>query len=386
MATELLAPAGNREKMQVACRFGADAVYVGGKVFGLRKYADNFTDAELAEAVAWVHQKGKKIYVVLNGFAHDDDLRSLRPHLAFLDHIQPDAVIVSDWAVAEQVLTHTRIPLHVSTQASVIHWRGVQRWVDLGAKRVILGREVTLDDCREIQERVPTELEVFIHGAMCASYSGKCVISNYSAGRDANRGGCVQSCRHRYHLEAGGQQDTRYMMNAKDLMAVRWLQAGLAMGLASFKIEGRMKSAWYVANATRVYREAIDAIDAAQGSPIDPVQLEGWETQLKQVSNRTFSGGGFDALQDGLNQVDGGYQSGGAFVGTVIQVHHDRSAVDIRVPVVLGDSLSRLTPQGVVPLTVTDLWDVTQRPVTQLGPGALGWMAGTWEVGDVLIR
>ncbi|NDD66656.1 U32 family peptidase, partial [bacterium] len=111
MATELLAPAGNREKMQVACRFGADAVYVGGKVFGLRKYADNFTDAELAEAVAWVHQKGKKIYVVLNGFAHDDDLRSLRPHLAFLDHIQPDAVIVSDWAVAEQVLTHTRIPL-----------------------------------------------------------------------------------------------------------------------------------------------------------------------------------------------------------------------------------------------------------------------------------
>jgi len=384
--TELLAPAGNREKMQVACRFGADAVYVGGKVFGLRKYADNFTDPELADAVSWVHGLGKKIYVVLNGFAHDDDLRDLQPHLAFLNQIQPDAVIVSDWAVADQVLTRTTIPLHVSTQASVCHWRGVQRWVDRGAKRVILGREVSLADCQDIQDRVPTELEVFIHGAMCASYSGKCVISNYSAGRDANRGGCVQSCRHLYHLESGGQQDTRYMMNAKDLMAVQWLQAGMAMGLASFKIEGRMKSAWYVANATKVYREAMDTIDAAQGAPIDSEQLGRWETQLQQVSNRTFSGGGFATLQDGLNQVDGGYQSAGSFVGTVIQCHDDRSAIDCRVPVSPGDTLSVLTPNGVVPLHVTSLWDVNHRPVTQLGPGALGWVPGRWGVGDVLIR
>ena len=194
---ELLAPAGNLEKLKTAFAFGADAVYVGGHVFGLRKYADNFTLNELDAAIQLANKMDKKVYVVLNGFAHNSDLEALETHLKELEKIQPHAFIIADMGVFQLAKRFTTIPLHVSTQAGVTGRYGCQFWLEAGAKRVILAREVSLDDCRGIKSKVPVELEVFVHGAMCASYSGKCVISNYTSARDSNRGGCIQSCRHR---------------------------------------------------------------------------------------------------------------------------------------------------------------------------------------------
>lgn len=385
MGPELLAPAGNWDKLHVALRFGADAVYVGGKVFGLRKYAENFTNPELEAAVQRVHEASKKIYVVLNGFAHDSDLRALIPHLDFLNDIRPDAVIVSDWAVAERVLHHTDIPLHVSTQASVTHWRAAKRWVNLGAKRVILARETSLQDCRSIKDHVDTELEVFIHGAMCASYSGKCVISNYSAGRDSNRGGCVQSCRHAYHLHTPTQSDDRYMMNARDLMAIDWVQSAIEVGITSFKIEGRMKSTHYVANACHVYRQALTALSKLPPhTPLSDTLRQSYADQLSRVSNRTFSGGGFNDLRDSINTQDGGTQKSRQLLGLVQFQHQNRSLIESRSPFRVGQSIRVFTPLGETECHVTSLWDIHNRPIEQANPGALVWMPGSWVSGDVI--
>lgn len=383
MGPELLAPAGNWDKLQVALRFGADAVYVGGKVFGLRKYAENFTNAELDVAIQQVHAHSKKIYVVLNGFAHDRDLVALRPHLDFLNRMGPDAVIVSDWAVAERVLHHTNIPLHVSTQASVTHWRAAKRWVALGAKRIILARETTLDDCRAIKDHVDTELEVFIHGAMCASYSGKCVISNYSAGRDSNRGGCVQSCRHSYRLHTDTQSDERYMMNARDLMGIDWIEGAIEAGVTSFKIEGRMKSTHYVANACQVYRHALTVLSQPHAT-LSASQRQAYQAQLSLVSNRTFSAGGFNHLQDGLNTQDGGTQKSRQLLGLVHLQQQGRVLIESRSPFTRGQSVRVLTPLGEMDHSITELWDIHHRPIEQANPGALVWMPGSWESGDVV--
>jgi len=385
MGPELLAPAGNWDKLHVALRFGADALYVGGKVFGLRKYAENFTNPELEAAVQRVHEASKKIYVVLNGFAHDSDLRELIPHLDFLNTIRPDAVIVSDWAVAERVLHHTDIPLHVSTQASVTHWRAAKRWVDLGAKRVILARETSLEDCRSIQDHLDTELEVFIHGAMCASYSGKCVISNYSAGRDSNRGGCVQSCRHSYRLHTTTQSDERYMMNARDLMAIDWIQDAIESGITSFKIEGRMKSTHYVANACHVYRHALTAIsELPPHSTLSYAQRQAYADQLSRVSNRTFSGGGFTHLHNSINTQDGGTQKSRQLLGLVQCQNQNQALIETRSPFRVGQTIQVFTPLGETEHTVTALWDIHHRSIEQANPGALVWVSGSWVAGDVV--
>ena len=292
---ELLAPAGNLEKLKIAFRFGADAVFVGGKVFGLRKYADNFDLTELKAGVDLANQLGKQVYVVLNGFAHEADMDALHDHLAELEAIQPHGFIISDMGVFQLAKRLTTIPLHVSTQASVTNAAACQFWKEAGASRIILAREVSVAECREILAEVETELEVFVHGAMCASYSGKCVISNYSAGRDSNRGGCVQSCRHPYHVADDHGPDaayTRHIMNAKDLNALMLLPEIVQSGIASLKIEGRMKSNLYLANSVRAYRLALDAI--ANGLEGDALQdhLTRLSTDLSLVSNRQFTTGG----------------------------------------------------------------------------------------------
>lgn len=349
---ELLAPAGNLEKLHIAFLYGADAVYLGGKVFGLRKYSENFSLHEIKQAVDLANSLGKSVYVVLNGFAHDDDIPDLISHLHDLETIQPHAFIVSDLGVAQLVSQHTTIPLHVSTQASVTNHYACQFWKDQGAKRIILAREVSIEDCIDIQQHCPIELEIFVHGAMCASYSGKCTISNVSSGRDSNRGGCVQSCRHKYDLidpETDQLLDSKHIMNAKDLMGINYIESCIKANIASLKIEGRMKSNLYVANAVQCYRQAIDYCykQLQDNLPIDSMYLTQLEQQLRAVSNRDFSSGGLATLPggDSIHYDFGGYHKTLDYIGIVRDViDQDRVIIDVKNSFSVGDTLAIFQP------------------------------------------
>jgi len=295
--TELLAPAGNPEKMKAAFHYGADAVYLGGKLFNLRAGSGNFSDEELQAAVPYAHGSGKKIYVTLNVIPHNEELRQLPSYVRFLEKTGVDGVIVADLGVFQIVREESALPVSVSTQASCTNWRAVDMWKRLGAKRAVLAREITLEEIREIRERVPgIELEVFVHGAMCMSVSGRCLLSNYLTGRDANRGDCAQACRWKYAVveeKRPGQympvlEDERgsYIFSSKDLCTVEFLDRIIEAGADSLKIEGRMKGVWYVANSVKVYREALDSYEAGNYSP-DPR----WTQVLESISNRLYTPG-----------------------------------------------------------------------------------------------
>jgi len=350
---ELLAPAGNLEKLKIAYQYGADACYIGGHVFGLRKYADNFTNDQLKEAIDLANAEGKQLYLVLNGFAHNKDLDSLKEHLDFLETIQPHAFIISDMGVLQLAKKHTSVPLHVSTQASVTNVYHSQVWKDAGAKRVILARETSIEDAANIKQQTGLEVETFIHGAMCASYSGKCVISNYTAGRDSNRGGCIQSCRHVYELidhNDGGHKGS-YVMNAKDLMGLSLLPQFMASEIDSIKIEGRMKSNLYAANVSTWYRQAIDYCyeQLTNDQPIDPAVISGFEAELAKVSNRSFSTGGLTnrPYQESIAYDFQGYKKEVEFIGTIKDVSPAHGmALDVRLPFMCGDQLELQTNDG----------------------------------------
>jgi putative protease len=349
---ELLIPAGNLEKLKIAFAFGADAVFVGGNVFGLRKYADNFSLSELKEGIQLANKLGKQVYLVLNGFAHQSDMENLVPYLKELEAIQPHAFIISDMGVFQLAKKHTTVPLHVSTQASVTNGYTCQMWKEAGAKRVILAREVSIPDCRTILDMCDIELEIFIHGAMCASYSGKCVISNYSSGRDSNRGGCVQSCRHNYHVhsEQADVDYTAHIMNAKDLNGLMQIPAAIQAGVASLKIEGRMKSNLYVANVTSTYRQAIDYYMSLETRPTPsappPLLPRGdWNTYLSDVSNRQFSTGGLEDRPGAasINTEFSHYEKNIDYVGTVKQCSPELGMIiDVKGPFSPNDNLGIL--------------------------------------------
>ena len=201
MLPELLSPAGNLEKLKIAINYGADAVYLGLQKFGLRSAAENFNLSELNEGVQYAHQRNAKVFVVLNAYLHDKELEELPAYLKEMEAAGVDAVIVSDLGVVKCVLNHSSIPVHLSTQASCLNYRSAKLWKDMGAERIVLGREISLEQAAKIKEKVDIELEMFIHGSMCMAYSGNCVISNYTQGRDSNRGGCAHSCRFEYSLE-----------------------------------------------------------------------------------------------------------------------------------------------------------------------------------------
>lgn len=296
---ELLAPAGTLEKMKMAILYGADAVYLGGQAFGLRALGGNFTDAELHEAVAFAHARGRKVYVTVNVYPHDGDMDGLPEYLHFLERIHVDALLVADlgvFSVARDVVPS--LPIHVSTQANTVNAAAVRAWKALGAERVVLARELSLQEIADIRSAVDVELEMFVHGAMCISMSGRCLLSVYMTGRDANRGACAQSCRWRYALmeeQRPGEyfpidEDERgtYMMNSKDLCLLPHLADVIATGVDSLKIEGRMKSVHYVASVTKAYRAAIDAYVAdPEKFAIDPA----WTAELGKVSHRPYTTG-----------------------------------------------------------------------------------------------
>ena len=266
---ELLAPAGNFEKMQTAIHYGADAVYLGGKKFSLRAHATNFGEEEIAQAVAYAHGHGVQVYTTLNIFAHNDDLAELPDYLAALREAKVDGLIISDpgiLAVARRVVPE--LPIHLSTQANVTNLESVRFWAGQGVKRLNLARELSLAEITQIRQATEAELEIFVHGALCISYSGRCLLSLYLTGRDANQGNCAHPCRYHYRLEEEkrpGQffpveEDSRgtYIFNAKDLCLLNRLPELIRAGADSLKIEGRMKSVYYVGAITRLYRAALD--------------------------------------------------------------------------------------------------------------------------------
>ena len=328
MKPELLAPAGNMEKMKMALLYGADAVYLGGKAFGLRAFGGNFSQEELAEAVEFAHNLGKKVYVTVNIFPHNSDIAKLPEYLAFLDSIRVDAILVADlgiFTMAKEYAPH--VELHISTQANNTNWAAVNAWADLGASRVVLAREMSLAEIREIREKCHVELEMFVHGAMCISYSGRCLMSNYMAGRDANRGSCAQPCRWNYALveeKRPGQyfpvmEDERgtYIFNSKDMCLLPYLPDVIESGVNSLKIEGRMKSVHYAASVVKAYREAIDSYFE------DPEKFQikqEWIEELDKVSHRAYTTGFYYGRPTEKDQIYGSssYTQTSDFVGLVL--------------------------------------------------------------------
>ncbi|MFZ5651271.1 MAG: peptidase U32 family protein [Bacillota bacterium] len=355
---ELLAPAGNLEKLKIAVVYGADAVYLGGPRYGLRMGADNFTTDEIAEAVAFSHQRNVKVYVTVNIFAHNRDFDGLPQYLGALREMGVDGLIVADPGVLSLVKSEAPdLPVHISTQANTTNSYAAAFWEARGISRIVLARELSLDEIREIRKRVSVALEVFVHGAMCISYSGRCLLSKYMSGRDANLGDCAQSCRWRYSLveeKRPGQyfpvlEDGRgtYILSARDLCLLPHLPGLIGAGVDSFKIEGRMKSVHYVATVVKVYREAIDSMmENPEAFRVEPA----WLGELGKVSNRDYTTGFLagDGTLSGHGDVEGIYSRNCTFVGMVRGYHQDRGVVEVeqRNRFCRGEELEVLRPGG----------------------------------------
>ena len=297
---ELLAPAGDMERLEMAVAYGADAVYLAGNTFGMRSFAGNFSPDELKTAVALCRKHNVRVHVTCNTMPRNDEIAQLPQWLEYLNETGVDAIIMADVGVLSLAKQYApNVECHISTQASIVNYQSARAWYDLGAKRVILARELSLDEIREIRAKAPKELEmeVFAHGAMCVSYSGRCLLSNYMTGRDSNRGACAQPCRYQYTLmeekrpgeyfpvyESNGQT---YIMNSRDMCMIDHVEELIDAGLDSIKLEGRAKSAYYAAIVTGAYRHAVDA--ALAGQPLDPV----WRNEVEHISHRHYSTGFF---------------------------------------------------------------------------------------------
>ncbi len=341
---EILAPAGNFEKLKIALLYGADAVYLGGKSFSLRSFADNFTDDELREAIAYTHVRGKKVYVCANVFAKNADFPALERYFRLLSVLGADGVLVSDPGVFRLLRrTAPELPVHISTQANTMNARAAEFWRELGATRAVLARELSLKEIAEIHAAVPDmELEAFVHGAMCVSYSGRCYLSDYLDGRSSNRGACSQPCRGRYELrtESGAvlsaEEDGRgsYLLNSKDLNMAAHLEDLAAAGVSSFKIEGRMKSEYYLATVVNTYRRIADmgASDALL-------------SELETLTHREYTAAYAFGDNRGTMSFGGSQKIGTCdFIAVVKDWRGGRAEVEMRGRFREGDVLEILSP------------------------------------------
>lgn len=326
---ELLAPAGDFNKLKTAIDYGADAVYLGGEAFGLRKASKNFSIEEMKKGVEYVHQQGKTIHVTLNIIPHNKDMLGVEEYIHQLYEMGIDALIVADPGMFMKVKhIHPGFPIHISTQGSVTNSSTVKFWQQLGAERVVMARELSLEEIREIIKDTQGEIEIetFAHGAMCMSYSGRCLLSNYMTGRDANMGDCAQPCRYKYHLveeKRPGEyfpveehDEGTFIMNSKDLCMIEHIDDLIQSGVASLKIEGRVKSEYYLATVIRSYRMAIDKYyENPEKFQYDPTWLE----EIKKVSHRDFTTGFFYNKANENSQVyeTNSYIRGYDFVGLV---------------------------------------------------------------------
>ena len=370
---ELLAPAGDMERLRMSLAYGADAVYLAGTDFGMRSFAGNFTPEELKQAVALCHSRGVAVHVTCNTMPRNGEIARMPEWLSYLQEVGVDAAILADVGVLSLLKKHApRVKAHISTQASVSNYQAAAAWYELGASRVILARELSLDEIREIRAKTPRELEIeaFVHGAMCVSYSGRCLLSNYMTGRDANRGACAQPCRYQYALveekrpgeyfpigeDAGGA----YIMNSKDMCMIDHIPELIDAGLDSLKIEGRAKSAYYAAVVTGAYRHAIDA--ALDGRPLDPV----WRDEVEKVSHRPYSTG-FYFGEPGQHTSHSRYVRDWQIMAVVTSCAPDGTALcELRNKLSAGDELELVGP-GLkpVPVTVEGLTDGDGLPIPE---------------------
>ena len=357
---ELLAPAGNLEKLKVAVMYGADAVYVGGLKYGLRTGAQNFTMDELTEGINFAHEKGKKVYLTMNIIPHNDDLEGLPGYVKQLKGLFLDGIIISDPGIMNIVKDIIpEMEIHLSTQASTTSYAAVNFWYQQGIRRIILARELSLMEIKEIIEKIPNDMkiETFVHGAMCISYSGRCLLSNYMTGRDANRGSCAHPCRWKYHLveeKRPGEyfpvtEDEKgaYFFNSKDLCMIEHMPSLIDAGISAFKIEGRMKSAYYVATIVKAYRQVIDSyLSNPEGYCFD----EKWLNEIKKTSNRCFTHGFYFNHPDGDEQRydSSAYIKTYDFIGIIH--HYDKNTeiatMEQKNRVFKGDEIEIFGPDG----------------------------------------
>ena len=352
---ELLCPAGDMDCLRAALRFGADAVYVGGPQLQLRAANAGFSMDELAQAVKETHALGRRLYVTVNAFPTNDELEALGDYAQGLFALGVDAAIVADLgAVAVMRKAAPNLPIHISTQANCLNWAAATAWYELGASRVVLAREMTLEQIGQLRAHTPAalELEAFVHGAMCMAWSGRCMISAYLTGRSANRGGCTQSCRWRYHLveeKRPGEffpveEDDRgtTILSSHDLNCLDFLDQIAAAGVTSFKIEGRMKSPYYVATVTNAYRQRLDGL--ANG-PASGEFLAMLQRELNAVSHRTYASGFYFGQMRRHAPDDGVYRQDCVFAGVVRErLDGDRVRIQLRNPIRRGDVLEVLSP------------------------------------------
>lgn len=324
---ELLAPAGNLKKLKVALDYGADAVYCAGKEFGLRAKAENLSREEMVKAKEYAHQRSKKVYVAVNTIPHNSELDKIIDYMKFLQEIEVDGAIISDPGVLYLISQEDiELPIHLSTQANTVNWASTKFWEARGLKRIILARELSRREIKDIADKTDVELEIFVHGAMCISYSGRCLLSSYLTGRDANRGECAQPCRWKYSLVEKERPDQyfpvnenkegTYILNSRDLNLLAKIPKIIETGVDSLKIEGRMKSPNYVATVTAVYRAALDFY---QSSPEDYVMKEKWQSELRKISHRPYTCGFFEGSPgaEGQNYDSSSYIRNYRFIGIV---------------------------------------------------------------------
>lgn len=356
---ELLAPAGDLNKLKTAINYGADAVYLGGESFGLRKASKNFSMDEIREGVKYAHERGKRVHVTLNIIPHNKDIEGVEDYVRELYDAGVDALIVADPGMVMKVQeAEPRMKIHISTQGSVTNSSTVKFWAKLGVERVVLARELSLEEIKSIIKDVngEVEIETFAHGAMCMSYSGRCLLSNYMTGRDANMGDCAQPCRYKYHLveeKRPGEyfpieehEDGTFIMNSKDLCMLQDVHKLIEVGIASLKIEGRVKSEYYLATVIRAYRMAIDAY---YNDPENYVFDRSLLDEVKKVSHRDFTTGFYfgQANEDSQVYETNSYIRGYDFVGLVLDYDEETqiASVEQRNRVFVGDEVEIFGPE-----------------------------------------
>lgn len=375
---ELLAPGGNLEKMKMAVLYGADAVYIGGEMFGLRAKADNFSKADMLEGIAFAHSRGKKVYVTMNIIPRNHDFKGMEHYIREVESMGADAVIVSDPGIFSLVReTAPQMQIHISTQANNTNYRSAAFWKTQGASRIVAARELSCQEIQEIHVHNPDlEIEVFVHGAMCISYSGRCLLSGYMSGRDSNKGDCSQACRWNYHLmeeKRPGEympvyenERGTFIFNSKDLCLLEYIPNLIQAGVSSLKIEGRMKSSFYVASVVRAYRMAIDAYyqDPAHWT-FNPIWLEeASKASHREYTTAFFTGSGEPA--DMQNYGTSSYIRGYDFVGLcgAYDAETGRILVEQRNKVSLGEEIEIVMPSGEsFALCIQEMTDEAGEPI-----------------------
>lgn len=369
---ELLAPAGDSEKLKVAILYGADAVYIGGEHFGLRAKAKNFTIDEMKEGINFAHSHNSKVYVTANIIAHNEDFNGMGEYFKTLEQIGADAILVADpgvFQVAKEYVPNMQI--HLSTQANNTNYKSANFWYSLGIKRIVVARELSLEEIKQISQNIndDMEIEAFIHGAMCISYSGRCLLSNYMTNRDANRGECSHPCRWKYYLVEEKRPNEyipvienergTYIYNSKDLCMINHIPDLIDAGIKSFKLEGRMKTAFYVGTVVKAYREAID--DYYNNPEIYKTKLDYYIQEVSKASHREYTTGFYYGKPSGNEQIytNNSYIRTCEFIGTVLDYDSETkiATIEQRNKFSVGEQIEIMQPKGYFKYTIENIED-----------------------------